>query len=63
MKAKVEFEYPTIEGMIYKDTIIVCEELDFNSRVGDEKVKGKLDTGKIVWIPKKLLRKMYLYTD
>ena len=53
MKAKVEFDYPTIEGMIYKDTIIVCEESDFNSRVHDEKVKGKSDTGKIVWIPKK----------
>ncbi len=58
MKAKVEFDYPTIEGMIDKDTIIVCEESDFNSRVHDEKVKGKSDTCKIVWIPKKMLKKL-----
>ena len=55
MKVKVAYDYPTIEGMIYKDTIIVCEESEFSSRVHDEKVKGKMDTGKIVWIPKKLL--------
>jgi len=48
MKAKVEFDYPTIEGMIYKDTILVCEESDYNSRVHDEKIKGKLETGRIV---------------
>jgi len=58
MRAKVLFDYPTIEGMIYKDAIVVCEESDFNSRVHDEKIKGKLDTGKIVWIPKKLLHKV-----
>ena len=39
MKVKVAYDYPTIEGMIYKDTIIVCEESEFNSRVHDEKVK------------------------
>lgn len=55
MKATILNDYPTIEGMIYKDTIVVCEESEFNSRVHDEKVKGKMDTGKIVWIPKKLL--------
>ena len=58
MKAKVEFDYPTIEGMIYKDTILVCEESDYNSRVYDEKIKGKLETGRIVWVPKKMLKKM-----
>jgi|TARA_R110000822_G_scaffold415_1_gene1902 hypothetical protein len=58
MKAKVEFDYPTIEGMIYKDTILVCEESDYNSRVHDEKIKGKLETGRIVWVPKKMLKKM-----
>ena len=58
MKAKVEFDYPTIEGMIYKDTILVCEESDYNSRVHDEKIKGKLETGRIVWVPKKMLKKV-----
>ena len=58
MKAKVEFDYPTIEGMIYKDTIRVCEQSEFDSRVHDEKVKGKSDTGKIVWVPKKMLKKI-----
>ena len=58
MKATILNDYPTIEGMIYKDTIMVCEESDFDSRVHDEKVKGKLKTGKIVWIPKKILKKI-----
>tara|TARA_Y200000002_G_C22491367_1_gene583134 strand:+ start:507 stop:683 length:177 start_codon:yes stop_codon:yes gene_type:complete len=58
MKATILNDYPTIEGMIYKDTIMVCEESDFDSRVHDEKVKGKLNTGKIVWIPKRILKKM-----
>ena len=44
--------------MIYKDTIIVCEQSEFDSRVHDEKVKGKSDTGKIVWVPKKMLKKI-----
>ena len=57
MKATILNDYPTIEGMIYKDTIMVCEESDFDSRVHDEKVKGKLNTGKIVWIPKRILKK------
>tara|TARA_Y100000004_G_scaffold132106_1_gene149113 strand:- start:331 stop:507 length:177 start_codon:yes stop_codon:yes gene_type:complete len=58
MKAKVRFDYPTIEGMIYKETIIKCEESDFNKAIHDEKVKGTDDMGKIVWVPKKLLEKM-----
>ena len=58
MKAKVEFDYPTIEGMIYKDTILVCEESEFSSRIQDEKIKGKLETGRIVWVPKKMLKKV-----
>tara|TARA_Y100000004_G_scaffold40851_1_gene44284 strand:- start:1972 stop:2148 length:177 start_codon:yes stop_codon:yes gene_type:complete len=57
MKAIVLFDYPTIEGMIRKDTIIKCEEQMFESKIHDEKVKGTMDTGKIVWIPKKLLQK------
>jgi len=57
MKVKVLFDYPTIEGMIYQDETFICEELEFNSKQHDEKVKGRLDTGKIVWIPKKLLKK------
>ena len=58
MKAKVIFDYPTIEGMIHKDTIIKCEEQMFESKKHDEKVKGTDDMGKIVWVPKKLLKKM-----
>jgi hypothetical protein len=58
MKARVVFDYPTIEGMIYKDTIMVCEESEFNSRIQDEKVKGKMETGQIIWVPKKMLKKM-----
>lgn len=58
MRAKVLYDYPTIEGMIYKDTIIVCKQSQFDGMILDEKVKGKLDTGKIVWIPKKLIAKV-----
>ena len=58
MKVKVLFDHPTIEGMIYKDTIVIVNEDDFDEKILDEKVKGKNDTGKIVWIPKKLLIKI-----
>ena len=58
MKVKVLFDHPTIEGMIYKDTIVIVNEDDFDEKIHDEKVKGKTDTGKIVWIPKKLLKKV-----
>jgi|TARA_A100001037_G_scaffold280040_1_gene282435 hypothetical protein len=58
VKAKVLFDYPTIEGMIHKDTIIKCDEQLFESKQHDEKVKGTDDMGKIVWIPKKLLKKI-----
>jgi hypothetical protein len=58
MKVKVLFDYPTIEGMIYKDEILVCEQSEYDSKIYDDKVKGKLDTGKIVWIPKKLIVKV-----
>ena len=58
MKVKVEFDYPTIEGMIYKDEILNVDTSEFNENRFDEKVKGLMDTGKIVWIPRKLLKKM-----
>ena len=55
MKVKVLFDYPTIEGMIYKDTIIKVTESDFKGKKHNEKIKGLDDMGKIVWIPRKLL--------
>jgi len=58
MKVIVEFDYPTIEGMIYKDTKIKVEESEFNSKKHNEKVKGLDNMGKIVWIPKKILKKV-----
>jgi|TARA_B100000902_G_C26544252_1_gene543999 hypothetical protein len=58
MKVIVEFDYPTIEGMIYKDTKVKVEESEFNSKQHDEKVKGLDNMGKIVWIPKKILKKV-----
>ena len=57
MKAKVNYDYPTIEGMIHKDTIIKCDESEFEKKIHDEKIKGVDDMGKIVWVPKKLLKK------
>ena len=41
MKVKVLFDHPTIEGMIYKDTIVIVNEDDFDEKIHDEKVKGK----------------------
>ena len=32
MKAKVTFDYPTIEGMIYAGTIVKVSAEDFNSK-------------------------------
>ena len=57
MKVKVLFDHPTIEGMLYKGTKIEVKKEDFNTKFYDEKIKGKADTGKIVWIPVKLLEK------
>ena len=58
MKVKVLHDYPTVEGMIYSGSVAICEQEDFDRKIHDEKVKGKLDTGKLVWIPKKLLKKV-----
>jgi hypothetical protein len=58
MKVKIMYDLPTIEGMIYKDTIVNVDKDKFTERIHDEKVKGKTDTGKILWIPKKLLKKI-----
>ena len=58
MKVQVEFDYPTIEGMIHKGIIIKCNESEFNTKKHNEKVTGTDDMGKIVWIPKKLLKKL-----
>jgi len=58
MKVKVLFDHPTIEGMIYKDTIVEVNKKSFGEKIHDEKVKGKTNTGRIIWIPKKLLQKI-----
>ena len=55
INVKVLFDYPTIEGMIYKDTKIKVNEIDYDKSSYDEKVKGRTDVGKIVWVPRKLL--------
>jgi len=52
------FDYPTIEGMIYKDTKIKVSESDFNELKYSQKIKGKTDVGKIVWVPIKLLERL-----
>tara|TARA_R100000005_G_C4978191_1_gene188844 strand:- start:1223 stop:1396 length:174 start_codon:yes stop_codon:yes gene_type:complete len=57
MKVKVEFDFPTIEGMIYKGTTIRVDENEYNTKKHNEKVKGVDEMGKIVWIPRKLLVK------
>lgn len=57
MKVKVEFDFPTIEGMIYKGTTIRVNENEFDTKKHNEKVKGVDEMGKIVWIPRKLLVK------
>ena len=57
MKVKVEFDFPTIEGMIYKGTTIRVDENEFDTKKHNEKVKGVDEMGKIVWIPRKLLVK------
>tara|TARA_B100002019_G_scaffold288686_1_gene302773 strand:+ start:722 stop:895 length:174 start_codon:yes stop_codon:yes gene_type:complete len=57
MKVKVEFDFPTIEGMIYKGTTVRVDENEYNTKKHNEKVKGVDEMGKIVWIPRKLLVK------
>ncbi len=58
MKVKVTFDYPTIEGMVYADTILKVSTEDFNSKQHSEKVKGVTDVGKIIWVPRKLLEEV-----
>ncbi len=58
MKVKEKFDYPTIEGMVYADTILKVSTEDFNSKQYSEKVKGVTDVGKIIWVPKKLLEEV-----
>ena len=55
---EVEFDYPTIEGMVYKGTKMKVSESDFDGKKHDEKVRGKSDVGKIIWVPRKLLRRI-----
>ena len=58
MKVKVTFDYPTIEGMVYADTILKVSTEDFNSKQYSEKVKCLNDVGKIIWVPRKLLEEI-----
>ena len=55
MKAKVKFDYPTIEGMTYAGTTVNVSREDFNKLKYSEKIKCTTDVGKIVWVPIKLL--------
>ena len=45
------------EAIFNKDTKIKVNEIDYNKSSYDEKVKGRTDVGKIVWVPRKLLGK------
>lgn len=56
MKVKLTNDYPTIEGMIYKDTKLTVDKSEYKLKEHSEKVKGLDSMGKIVWVPKKLLR-------
>ncbi len=58
IKVLVEHDFPTIEGMIYKGTKLSVDAEMFNTKQHDEKVKGLDGMGKIVWVPKKMLKKM-----
>ena len=58
MRVKVTFDYPTIEGMVYADTILKVSTEDFNSKQYSEKVKCLNDVGKIIWVPRKLLEEI-----
>ncbi len=55
---RVIFDYPTIEGMIYKGTKIKVSESDFNKLKYSQKIQGRTDVGKIVWVPIKLLERL-----
>ena len=55
---RVMFDYPTIEGMIYQGTKIKVSESDFKSKKYSQKIRGKSEVGKIIWVPRKLLKKI-----
>ena len=33
MQVKVLFDYPTIDGMIYKDEVVICEAKEFTNKI------------------------------
>ena len=55
---EVEFDYPTIEGMIYQGTKIKVSVSEFNDKKFSEKIRGKTEVGKIIWVPRKLLKEV-----
>jgi len=57
VKVIVLSDHPTIEGMVYKDTILECDKDEFESPNRHGNVRGVMGTGKIVWVPKEVLRK------
>ena len=57
MKVKLSHDYPTIEGMIYKDTKLRDDKSEYKLKEHSEKVKGLDSMGKIVWVPKKMLKR------
>ena len=50
--------YQDIKFYFINNIAIKCNESEFNTKKHNEKVKGTDDMGKIVWIPKKLLKKL-----
>ena len=44
--------------MIYKGTKIKVSKSEFNDKKFSEKIRGKTEVGKIIWVPRKLLKKI-----
>ena len=57
IKLQVLKDYPTIDGMLYKDDIVYVEK-KYESFLGEEKIKVYDTTGKLFFIETILLKKI-----
>ena len=57
IKFKVVKDYPTVDGMLYKDDIVMAEE-KYKSFLKSEKIQVKDLTGKIWFLETKFLKQI-----
>ena len=57
VKFKILKDYPTVNGMLHKDDVVMIEE-KYKAFIGNEKIKVKDLTGKIWFVETKYLKQI-----